>query len=359
MNYRKVTVHPLETLSAAGTKTIDIKGLEPISRLTIKFTITKSDHNMHAHGSADVTKIELVDGSDVLFSMTGAEAQALNIYDRKCGSMCHGQHSTANAELTLYGIDFGRFLFDPLLALDPKRFKNLQLKISYTLTTADTGATAGSIEVFSDVFDQKVVTPVGFLMSKEFYSYTCGADGSFEYIDLPVDYTLRKLLVRGYADGKEPWYQLESIRIDEENVKRIPLDIGLETYYRLMKGIWTPVVEPFSIINTAGSQIYYVTPTDYYASIAGIGSGTNRLYHSGPWLPGGKVTTVCAGNDWFAGYAHGYLPNHCFEFPFGDQNDPADWYDLTKLQSIRLRLEAGSNGANGTGQVVLQQFRKY
>ncbi|KKL88030.1 hypothetical protein LCGC14_1928740, partial [marine sediment metagenome] len=56
----------------------------------------------------------------------------------------------------------------------------------------------------------------------------------------------------------------------------------------------------------------------------------------------------------------GWLPNHCVQFPFGKPDDLNDWYDVTKLGSLRLRLKGGSGGSsNGTGAVVLQQFRRY
>jgi hypothetical protein len=359
VNYRKVTVHPLESIAAAGTKTIDIQGIEPISRLLIKYIITKgvAAHTMSAHPAIDITRIELVDGSDVLFSLTGYEAQALNIYDRKVGSMCAGQHMASCPEESWYGLDFGRFLFDPLLALDPKRFKNLQLKVSYTLTGVDSTCTAASIEVFSDVFDQKVVTPMGFLMSKELYSYTTGADGSFEYIDLPTDYPLRKMLVRAFTTAYEPEYTIESIRIDEENQKRIPLDLTLSKYLSIMRGVWHQVVEQFAIIGYTSERVYYVTPTNYNVAVAGLSTGDENFTSPSGWPRGGKITVSTHGGQNFYGHVHGYCPNHCVELPFGDGNDVDDWYDLTKLQSLRLRLESAV--ASGTAQVVLQQLRKY
>ena len=365
MNYRKVTVHPLESIAAAGTKTIDIKGTDMISRLLIKYIITKgvAGHTMAAHLAKDITKIELVDGSEVLFSMTGYEAQALNIYDRKCGSMCFGQQMASCPGESLYGIDFGRFLFDPMLALDPTKFKNLQLKISYTLVGSDTTCVASSLEVFSDNFDQKVPSPVGFLMAKELYSYTCGADGSFEYIDLPTDYPLRKLLLRAYTDAREPEYTIESIRLDEENLKRIPLDITLRKYINMMMGEWTPVEELFSCIaaQVADVRVFYVTPTNEFPSFAGLCTNAGDLYATGVgWFGGGKITLAAPGGSHNVyGIAHGYLPNHCIEFPFGDPKDIDDWYDVTKIDSLKLRLEAAGSGTGGVAQVVLQQLRRY
>lgn len=360
MNYRTVTIQPLKTFDTDGTLILPIRGTDVISRITIKFDITKVLHAMSRHSASDITRIELVDGSDVLFSLTGYECQALCIYSRKCGGMVRGQHMGGNPERSFYGLDFGRYLYDPVLALDPKRFDNLQLKVTYTLNTMDADAAAGSIEVFSHVFDEKVVSPIGFLMSKEHYSYQCGADGSYEYIDLPTDWPLRKLLVRGWEDGEEPESVIESVRLDEDNLKRIPIDIVTKTYNDMMKAVWTPVQEMFSIIvSNAIGNIFYVTPTNYFPSIAGMNSGENLMYAQHGWMKGGKVDVLCITGSNYHGVAHGFLPNHCVEFPFGDPMDIDDWYDITKLDSLKLRLEAGDSEDSGYAQVVLEQLRKY
>jgi hypothetical protein len=362
MNYRKVTIEPLVSIDSAGTRTIDIGGKDVISRILIKYVITKgvAGHTMAGPLAKDISKIELVDGSDVLFSMSGYEAQALNIYDRKCGSMNHGQQMASCPGTSFYGLDFGRFLFDPVLALDPSKFTNLQLKITYTLVSSDTTCAASSLEVFSDVFDEKVVSPMGFLMSKEIYNYTVGADGTIEYIDLPTDYPLRKMLVRAYLDAYEPDHVLESIRLDEDNLKRIPLDITFKKYVDMMMCEWTPVVELFSCIPYIYTtpRTYYVTPTNQFPSIAGLGSGDNVVVGmSSDWMRGGKVKIITEGGGQnLSGVAHGFLPNHCVEFPFGDPKDMDDWYDITRIKNLKLRLEAN---VAGTAQVVFQQLRKY
>lgn len=359
MNYRQATILPSKAITAAGTETIDIKDKDPISRLMIKHVITATANTMASHGAKDMTKIELVDGSDVLYSVNGYEAQALAIYDRKCASLAHGQHISGNGEVNLYPIDFGRKLWDPRLALDPTKFKNLQLKISHTLTSCYSAGAAATLEVLADLFDERAVKPEGFLMAKEQYSYTTAADGSFEYIDLPTDYPLRKMLVRGFYDAKEPWNILQTIRLDENNLKKIPLDIDLETYARIMKSIWTPVTESIWGYTLNAGYVFYVTPTEYYDTVAGIAGVTAEPLFIDTWQPGGKLTIKCATSTSFRAMVRGYLPNHCFEFPFGDPDDPADWYDVTKIGSLRLRLESGSYGAGGTGQLVLQQLRKY
>lgn len=157
MNYRTATIQSPTDLGPSGTQTIDINVKDVISRLIITFSRTKSKHSMDAEPWRDITKIELVDGSDVLHSMNGGENQALCMYDRRAPCMNHGQHLSACSEYDVFGIDFGRYLYDPSLAFDPKRFANPQLKISWNEAISDTGVTANALAVYAECFDEKEI----------------------------------------------------------------------------------------------------------------------------------------------------------------------------------------------------------
>jgi len=360
MNYRLTKLLSEENLTPAGTKTINIDVADVISRIFFSWRVTKALDHMTSYAHKDITKIELVDGSDVLFSLDGGQCQALNIYDRKCGSMNHGQHTLANSEYSTYAIDFGRFLHDPVLALDPKRFRNLQLKITHNFAVADTSATLGYMEVWADCFDEKVVSPMGFLSAKAFESWTLSAAGAYKYVGLPTDRVIRKMLIQGYYAGYEPWNQVIEARLSEDNDKRVPFDLDLEDYYRFMKGVWAPVEETFVARLFVAEHAFYVTPTDYYAQI--LVTPTDPYYASGDagaFFRGGyAVMQVNSAQQEVCGVARGYLPNHCFELPFGDSMDIDDWYDVTKIGSLRLRLKSGS-GTSGNVDTILQQLRKY
>lgn len=361
MNYRTTKILAEETLTETGTKVIDINIKEPISRIDIAYRVTKGQNGMDSYCHRDITKIELVDGSDVLHSLNGGQNQALCIYDRKVQSMNKGVYIDANSQKSNYGIDFGRFLYDPLLAFDPTRFRNPQLKITYDVDVSDTAAETAYVEVLGHIFDEKVISPVGFLMAKEHFSYTLAGTG-YEYISLPTDYVLRKLLVQGYLSAFEPWYTLAEARLDEDNEKRIPFDWDLEDYLNIMMGKWTQIQERLQGYVAGGGSLYhFVTPTSYFVqSLLMTTKASYPIFLADSVNRGGRVYVSCGEGASISGWVFGYLPNHCFEFPFGDERDPEDWYDITKLGSLRLRLKGGSGGSsNGTGAVVLQQLRRY
>jgi hypothetical protein len=359
MNYRLVELLSAEDqVAGAGTKTIDIGGSDIISRIDLEWIITKSKNGMDSYPHKDITKIELVDGSDVLHSLDGGQNQALCIFDRKCPTMNEGAFIQANYQVSGYGIDFGRFLFDPILALDPSKFKNLQLKVTFNEAISDTGATANLLSIRAHLFDEKNVSPIGFLTAKDIESWSLSAAGAYHYVDLPTDHIIRKMLIQGYRKGYEPWYQVNGARLNENNDKRVPFDWTLENYFRSRMGIDAPVSERVAMAHSGAAMVFYFTPTDYWATWISQGQGAGDQAGGGANGKGGAFTVATGGSTQTQGIVSGWLPNHCFQFPFGEENEIDDWYDVTALDSLKLRLLSGS-GTSGNVDTILQQLRRY
>lgn len=357
MNYRYATLLSETSITADKTQIIDLDVHDIMSRLDIFYRYSGSQHAMDSYGYADIEKIEIVDGSDVLFSLTGGECQALNINNRKCPTMTHGQHRHGDSEMQVFGIDFGRTLWDRELAFDPTKYTNPQLKITVDFGTSDTGISTSYLTVKAHMFDERKVTPTGFLMAKEHYSYTIGDDGSYEYVELPQDYLIRKMLVKGYLAAYEPWHQIEDIRLDINNEAKIPFDVNVEEYYRTRKGVDQLVESALLVqVDTTGNCVYYVEPTDYWVAPVLTPIGESTISMGNP--RGGKLTLTASTTASCAGIVRGYLPNHCIHFPFGIENDPTDWFDPTGVDKARLRLESGSDDG-GVGAIVLEQLRPY
>lgn len=361
MKYRIVKVLDEKSMGAGtGTEQIPIKVLDPISRIDIRHKVTKGEATANsAHVAAGITKIELVDGSDVLHSLTGYENQALAIYSRPTPTMIHGQCLHNNSLEAAYGLDFGRKLWDEQLALDPKQFRNLYLNVSYNSVAGSPGATSPVLEVYARCFDEKVISPVGFLMAKEVVDKTCPANNAYFEDEMPLDYPIRQMLVRGYrAGGYEPWGSVKEIRLSEDNLKRIPLDLSMEEWHRLMKGVQPQCSELiYGYCAGTGGTVFYITPTDYFANF--IANPVDNVAIYNPRASGGYATVTAAGAAYFLAWVHGYLPHHCVQLPFGDQEDMDDWYDVTRIGSLKSRVRGGSNGANATYQIVTEQLRRY
>lgn len=360
MNYRTSQLLAPEDLGGSGTKVIDIDVQKPISRIDIRWEITRGSVGMSAPGPADISRIELVDGSRRLISVTGYEAQALGYYNRPGVLFDHGQSLTGNSQVNIFPIDFGRFLWDEMLAFNPLNFTNPQLRITWNELTSDTSASANEMEVLAHIFDEKAVSPMGFLSAIEHYDYTLGADNSFETIELPDDRPFRQMLVRAYQAAYEPWYSIDEARFDEGTLDKIAWEYtNLEDYVRRMKSVWPLIVYPMQDRATAAGTVHYTPQTLYWSSVVGVQqSGTGDPYVDAGSGRGGKLTLKAGSTIDCNIVTHGWLPWHCYQFPMGKPMDIEDWYDPTGKKP-RLRLRASTGATSSTGQVVLEELYRY
>lgn len=359
MNYRTAKLLAETNYDAAATTTIPINVKDIISRIIIAWRVQRVAEGMENYPHMDISKIELIDGSEVLHSLSGGENQAVCIYDRKGRTMNHGVHLGANSEYSSYGIDFGRFLYDPLLAFDPTKFSNPQLKITHSHLISDTGAASGNLEVWAQMFDEKMVSPVGFLSTRQIKDFSVSEAGVYDYLDMPTDLTIRALFIQGFASGQEPWNQVAEARLNEDGEKRIPFDWDLSDYHRVRKGWDLPIQEELIGYAAATQRYFYVTPTDFHCMPILTGMSKDQVLSVEGWAKGGKVSVIQeTGSHSFWGLAHGWLPNHMFHLPFGDQMDPEDWYDVTKVGNLELRVKTGY-ATSGHIRTSVQQVRKY
>lgn len=364
MNHRLSTIFARKSYTGDATELIDLNVADPISQLLIKFDkYNVSKESQLAHPLACLTKIELVDGSDVLFSLEGREAAGVDWYHNKIMRMNRNMLLETNFWEGYVGMNFGRKLWDTELAFVPKNFRNPQLKITLDLDAAMTGDTPDRITVLGALFDEKAISPVGFLMHKVIKNYSQGAS-SHEYTDLPTDYPIRKLFIRCQVHGAEPNTLISNIKLSEDNDKKVVFDDGIENIINALREDSPMIVEEWwtNILNV--QRYMMVTPTQW-----DIATGTQWReapvavvagFYDGD---GGRLKTIAASGgelNWQLRVS-GWLPHGMIEIPFGDQMEIDDWYDVTKLGSLRADILSSSSGLSqaSTVQVILQQLRSY
>ncbi|GAI10935.1 unnamed protein product, partial [marine sediment metagenome] len=81
MNYRTATLLAREDLGASGVKVQDIRIRDPISSLLFKIEVSVKTAARLLHALEAISKIEIVDGSDVLLSISASQMNALFFYD--------------------------------------------------------------------------------------------------------------------------------------------------------------------------------------------------------------------------------------------------------------------------------------
>jgi hypothetical protein len=234
MNYRQAVILDNETASTAGVKTLDLKGLDPMSQLIITMSGYNNGNTPTAHPAKMVSSIQLVDGSNVLWSLSGIEAQALDFHQRgicPANIISYGDNSYARA---LFNLNFGRWLWDEDLAFDPSRFKNPQLKITHNKASGGSAPDAGYLSVLGMMFDELKVNPMGYLMAKEHYSYTIVASAK-EPIPLPTDYILKSLTLQSLADGLAPNNQYNKVKLHENNNKKVVLEDSVSSLIKYLE----------------------------------------------------------------------------------------------------------------------------
>lgn len=358
MNYRKAVLLDNETNSTAGTKTIDLKGLDSISRLVVMMSGTNNGSTPTAHPAKMVSKIELVDGSDVFFSLSGIEAQALHYYQTgklPANIMTYLNDNTVRAQ---FPINFGRWLWDEDLAFDPSRFKNPQLKITHNKALGGCAPDAGYIDVVADMFDEKRVNPLAFLMAKEHFTYSL-TSSAVQDVELPTDYPMRQLIIQSLADAKAPNAQYNKIKLSENNGKKIPLEESTSDLLKQFIADNGWVSECVRARGDTSSVEYFVTPT-YETSVVGSPTDGSAGYVKSTSSYGGTVDITVATAADVDLFVRGAAPHGAMAVPFGDLWDSLSWYDVTKLSKLNLIVTAGSSvGSSSTCQVVVEQLRRY
>ena len=356
--YRFATLLAAESAATAGTKTIDLDVVDPISMIQIVQKATSAGTTMAAHPAANISKIELVDGSDVLASLSGRECQALDFYDKKVMPVNFITDTSSVMTYCTFNLNFGRWLRDPVLALDPTKFRNPQLKITHNYQTCDTSASASTLAAYAYMFDTKKITPMGFLSAKEQKTYTCGASATIEQTDLPRDHILRRLMVVGRGNDYFPWQVANKIKLSENGGKSVPYDFSTSDWLKLINQAYPRCVEPAQISVNATARDAWAAPSFEVAWQLMPQAVTNIISqesasHAMPFALDITASDVCTGR------VEGWCPHSAFPIDFGDPQNVDDWYDVTGMTSLKLEVTAGTAGTSGTVDILTQQLRKY
>src|SRR3990167_2496899 len=358
MRYRIHDILATKTLDASGTEVIDIDSQDPISMLELEYKNTPGSNTMAAHLVSALSKVELVEGSTLLFSLTGRELHALSYYGIGKGPNTHLTNAQSVQGFVSLQYHFGRHLWDPMLALDPKRHKNLQLKVTHNRVTPDASSSAHTLRVAGHSFDEAPVTLKGFLHTVEIETPTMGADGSYNYIDLPLDKVIRMLLIRAHYAEKQPHEVVNEVRLSEDDGKKIPLDISTSSLLKYLNTIYPRWFDEFYAVLTATAVDVYCTP-EFRVRCVGTGEAQDssldvegQPLHQ-PFLLGGNQSVN------YQVEVTGFQPHGVFPVLFGQPDWIEDWYDVRKLGNLKLRIKSGSAGTNGAATIMAQSVQAY
>jgi hypothetical protein len=359
MNYREVELLRAESIATAGTRTLDLGTDQPVSRLDIVWKKTNSARVAAGHPHLIISRIDVVDGSDVLFSLDGGMAQAMAFFTQNRQSGGYLNYETGQMSAQVASIYFGRYMWDELYALDPKKHNNIQIKVAHNLASGGSVGTVADLSVYAHVFNDKVPAPKGFVQSLEIYSYLAVAN-AWVYIDMPQDYPIRGLMFGAPQCTEGPSGNLAQFKVSENGGQNILAEALMNRYNLIQSANLEPWSEHVTMVPAAVNTYapVYVTPhweRRFTANVEGAGVAIGVRSDQGCLT---QVQTA-AGTPLVEGFVHGFCPFGQIWIPFAGQTEDSGWETVGKGNS-RIDIQ-GSAGPDLTHpvKVAISQFRKY
>jgi len=364
--WRDTYLESRRTMADAGEYTLDINLSDPITALWVEFRIQNGSTSNKAHTVADIVDaIEVLDGSDVIFSLDGYEAFALTAYHlgHIPYQLIHEGNSVTQNLFAL--VPFGRFLGDDLYALNPKKFLNPQVRVKWAATN---WGTAGDTTFTTGTVTLTVVAmvmsggpePVGLIQSKEVYTWTT-TSGGIEYIDLPNNLPLRSLLLRADKAATNISGVVSQVKLNCNAGAFVPLDMRMADYVHML----ALSVPPFSYKHVfraiSGDTLYCVLKQDETLNLTPDQGDVTASYDNHGYGEG-SLTAYLAGTATtslknFGAIVSGWCPYRTVSIPLGNPDVPSEWFPASDYTSVRL--ECTGAVASGSGYLVVQQERKY
>ena len=282
MRTRKVYLLKDDTFTAAQTKTVNINVADFISSIDILVEMTNGSAMTEASvvkPHDEFTKIEIIDGADVLISASMEELQALNFAETGRAPFMHLTLEDDAVQKEMCHIHFGVTPTDSKHYLRPQEFNNLQMRITNTFTTAAATSWAASphlISVIANVIEDGAEAYEGFLTAKSMYAFTA-VDGAVETIDMPRDFAYRLIQIQSLMTAKTPQQNIEKIKLTFDADKYVPVDMDFDhLVYDNMKQ-FGPVSQFLQKRMTNAGDIIYA---DVYFDVGAAVNGETTLQAS-------------------------------------------------------------------------------
>ena len=358
--------------SDKSSKTFDLKYTDPLSALYLEFEAVNGTTSNEDNFISDIiTKVEIVDGAKPLVSLTQHELEALHFYKRKHAPVLFPSEWASGTQRHGALLMFGRDLWDTEFALDCKKYKNPQLKITWDLgavraVSATTAFATGTLKlsVIAKVMEE-VALPAKFLSAREIDAWTMPTTGSHRS-EMYTDAPWRLMMIRCFLEGYDPREMIQYLTLNCDLSKFKPLDnrylqqLDAEEFSR---SGWVELTH--NIFRATGGVVrglcqvetqYQFKPnistqfTDFVHTLNFSGNVTLETQIAG----GGG-----AGTRQFWGQEKGHALHGTTPVFFGDPMRPETWFDATKYGKIDLYTYAPSaGGAAGVSSVTLEQPRQ-
>jgi hypothetical protein len=356
MKTRDAVIEYQKTLDDVGTLTKDLDLVDPVSALALEFQGTNGTTSNEDNFISDViTKVEIVDGSEVLYSLNLMQLEALHFYKLGRAPTLFPSEWASGSQRHMCLLLFGRRLWDPEFAMDFTRFKNPQLKITTNIAAIRAAAAAGAFvsgslqgTIVAKVMED-VPAPGRYLMAKQIANWTSGTSGE-KRIELPTDYPYRMLLTRFFLEGSDPDELISDIKLTGDMDKFVMLNRKLKQIDAEALAQFGDMWISHNIVRSSGGVVrglmqkevqFLFTPststrfTEYIPTLQFSGNVTLEIQAGNA---GGTADT----RHW--GREYGHALHATTPIAFGDMDRPETWFDPTpynKFESVLTEDNAG------------------
>lgn len=352
--------------SDKSTKTIDLDIVDPVSALGFEFEATNGTTNNKANPLPFVvTKIEIVDGSDVLAGLSFPQMQALKFYKDGKQPQLRETEDASSVQVMGTSLLFGRRLWDKDYALDLTKFGNPQLKISWDLTNirAVNAATAFATGTFKLSAWAKVMegqpAPGKYLMQKEIESWTGATSGDKRHV-LPVDHPYRMLMLRLYSRGSDVDECITKLRLTCDTDKFIPFERFTKQLDAEMAQLFGNVLVWKKLSAGHGTTVWFEVNKEPQLNMQVPVLGYNASYG---WCWSGNAALLVANASGSAdtterridALIEGHALHHTLPIPMGDLDKPDTWFDPSGYKKIEL---VATEAVASVNSIVAEQVRQ-
>jgi hypothetical protein len=355
MRIRDVYLLNAQSLNDSDTVIVPLTRSLKILSLRIQY----QDQNGSTSNTLDklndqVSKFAVVDGSDVLHSLSMREEQAWNCFQR--GRFPYQALSGNDDDVIVEEafIDFRRYVGDTQFYLDTSKFTNPQLQLTHALTISSTAGFVtgdGKLSVIARVIDSGAPSQLGFMMAKEVDSFASTASGDHN-TDLPLDWPIAAILVQDPVNGNTPDNYLSNFKLTADTDSYIPVNISWTDLLKLNFYEYGKFLQSMRYLEDTAATLKFDTYSEVQANVSISDSVGLPEIES---IAGNQVVLAMTtgGDPAMSVEARGIAPHASVIYHFGDGKSSDQIFSPQGVGKFQLKLTGANTGA--TPKVVTIQ----
>lgn len=357
VSIRSAVARDRASISDSSTFELDLKGFTSISAIDIIIRSTNgSTNNQAQYIHDDVDTIEVVDGSRVIYSLSGIQCRSLNCYELGHYPAVNFSELANGVQQELFRVSFGRFRGDPLYWFDPSQYANPVLRVTVSMTISATVAFVTNTTTLTAIvhtWDERPPGKRGTFLTKEYKSLVSAASGD-DRGNLPRDFPYRMIVLRAFETAIAFHVDITNIKLTLDTDRVVPFEMRAEQLRDLNAELFGRFEIPMVLDRTNNDVM--VTHLAYPRSVTSVALEAdqqvapdartiNQYTLQGLEFSTPAVATAITADVQIQFDVLGLGPHFAFAIPFGDMNDPESWLDPSGFGTFEMVLGQGGAGA--------------